>query len=106
MGYRLYHLVKYDVEIGNEVGENYGQDQILDLFEKIDHLYGVSVVSFYDSEQEPLRELEIDKYYFMKFLKKMNEDDFDEDELDLIDQFIKCILEDKSNTDIIRFKSF
>lgn len=106
MGYRLYHLVKYDVEIGNEVGENYGQDQILDLFEKIEELYDINVVYFNDSEQELLRELEISRNQFMKFLKKMNEDDFESDELDLIDQFINCINIDKNNTDIIRFESF
>ena len=104
MGYRLYHLVKYDVEVGSEVGNNYGQDEILDLFEKIDELYDINIVSFYDSEQ--LRELEISKNQFMKFLKRMNEDDFESDELDLIDQFTYCIEADKNNKDIIRFESF
>ena len=42
----------------------------------------------------------------MKFLKKMNEDDFESDELDLIDQFTDCIKADKNNKDIIRFESF
>ena len=105
MGYRLYHLVKYDIEVGEQVGENYGQDKILDLFEKIDDLYDINIVSFYDSEQEPLKELEISKNQFMKFLKRMNQDEFDEDEIDLIDQFINCIKVDKNNQDIIRFQS-
>lgn len=104
MGYRLYHLVKYDIEVGSEVGENYRQDEILDLFEKIDELYDINVVTFYDSPQ--LIELEISKNQFMKFLKKMNEDDFESDELDLIDQFTDCIKADKNNKDIIRFESF
>lgn len=106
MGYRLYHLVKYDIEVGEQVGENYGQDRIIDLFEKIDDLYDINVVSFYDSEQEPLKELEISKNQFMKFLKRMNEDDFESDELDLIDQFTDCIKADKNNKDIVRFESF
>lgn len=106
MGYRLYHLVKYDVEIGEQVGENYGQDDIMDLFEKIDDLYNINIVSFYDSEQEPLKELEISRNQFIKFLKRMNQDDFDENEIDLIDQFINCINADKNNQDIIRFESF
>lgn len=104
MGYRLYHLVKYDIEVGSEVGENYRQDEILDLFEKIDELYDINVVTYYDSPQ--LIELEISKNQFMKFLKKMNEDDFESDELDLIDQFTDCIKADKNNKDIIRFESF
>ena len=104
MGYRLYHLVKYDIEVGSEVGENYRQDEILDLFEKIDELYDINVVTFYDSPQ--LIELEISKNQFMKFLKKMNEDDFESDEIDLIDQFTDCIKADKNNKDIIRFESF
>ena len=104
MGYRLYHLVKYDIEVGSEVGENYRQDEILDLFEKIDELYDINVVTYYDSPQ--LIELEISKNQFMKFLKKMNEDDFESDELDLIDQFTDCIKADKNNKDIVRFESF
>ena len=104
MGYRLYHLVKYDIEVGSEVGENYRQDEIIDLFEKIDELYDINVVTYYDSPQ--LIELEISKNQFMKFLKRMNEDDFESDELDLIDQFTDCIKADKNNKDIIRFESF
>ena len=104
MGYRLYHLVKYDIEVGSEVGENYRQDEIIDLFEKIDELYDINVVTYYDSPQ--LIELEISKNQFMKFLKKMNEDDFESDELDLIDQFTDCIKADKNNKDIVRFESF
>ena len=104
MGYRLYHLVKYDIEVGSEVGENYRQDKIIDLFEKIDELYDINVVTYYDSPQ--LIELEISKNQFMKFLKRMNEDDFESDELDLIDQFTDCIKADKNNKDIVRFESF
>ena len=104
MGYRLYHLVKYDIEVGSEVGENYRQDEIIDLFEKIDELYDINVVTYYDSPQ--LIELEISKNQFMKFLKRMNEDDFESDELDLIDQFTDCIKADKNNKDIVRFESF
>ena len=104
MGYRLYHLVKYDIEVGSEVGENYRQDEVIDLFEKIDELYDINVVTYYDSPK--LIELEISKNQFMKFLKKMNEDDFESDELDLIDQFTDCIKADKNNKDIIRFESF
>ena len=104
MGYRLYHLVKYDIEVGSEVGENYRQDEIIDLFEKIDELYDINVVTYYDSPQ--LIELEISKNQFMKFLKIMNEDDFESDELDLIDQFTDCIKADKNNKDIVRFESF
>ena len=104
MGYRLYHLVKYDIEVGSEVGENYRQDEIIDLFEKIDELYDINVVTYYDSPQ--LLELEISKNQFMKFLKRMNEDDFESDELDLIDQFTDCIKADKNNKDIVRFESF
>ena len=104
MGYRLYHLIKYDVEVGSEVGENYRQDKIIDLFEKIDELYNINVVTYYDSPQ--LIELEISKNQFMKFLKRMNEDDFESDELDLIDQFTDCIKADKNNKDIVRFESF
>ena len=104
MGYRLYHLVKYDIEVGSEVGENYRQDEIIDLFEKINELYDINVVTYYDSPQ--LIELEISKNQFMKFLKKMNQDEFDEDELDLIDQFTDCIKADKNNKDIVRFESF
>ena len=104
MGYRLYHLVKYDIEVGSEVGENYRQDEIIDLFEKIDELYDINVVTYYDSPQ--LIELEISKNQFMKLLKRMNEDDFESDELDLIDQFTDCIKADKNNKDIVRFESF
>lgn len=104
MGYRLYHLVKYDIEVGSEVGENYRQDEIIDLFEKINELYDINVVTYYDSPQ--LIELEISKNQFMKFLKRMNEDDFESDELDLIDQFTDCIKADKNNKDIVRFESF
>ena len=104
MGYRLYHLVKYNIEVGSEVGENYRQDEIIDLFEKIDELYDINVVTYYDSPQ--LIELEISKNQFMKFLKRMNEDDFESDELDLIDQFTDCIKADKNNKDIVRFESF
>ena len=104
MGYRLYHLVKYDIEVGSEVGENYRQNEIIDLFEKIDELYDINIVAYYDSPQ--LLELEISKNQFMKFLKRMNEDDFESDELDLIDQFTDCIKADKNNKDIVRFESF
>ena len=104
MGYRLYHLVKYDIEVGSEVGENYRQNEIIDLFEKIDELYDINIVTYYDSPQ--LIELEISKNQFMKFLKRMNEDDFESDELDLIDQFTDCIKADKNNKDIVRFESF
>ena len=104
MGYRLYHLVKYDIEVGSEVGENYRQNEIIDLFEKIDELYDINIVAYYDSPQ--LIELEISKNQFMKFLKRMNEDDFESYELDLIDQFTDCIKADKNNKDIVRFESF
>ena len=36
----------------------------------------------------------------------MNEDDFESDELDLIDQFTDCIKADKNNKDLIIMDNF
>lgn len=105
MGYKLRHCTKYEIEYGDEIGYSNEQEYILDLLFKIEDLYDLNIILYYDSSA--LEVLEIDKNNFIKFYNNINKEDFDENELRIIDEFKHCIDKDNSNLDnIIRFESF
>lgn len=105
MGYKLRHCTKYEVEYGSQIGESCDQERILDTLQKIEDIYDLNIISYYDSPS--LEVLEINKENYIKFYKKINIKDFDKYELSIINDFKYCIDIDNSNLgEFIRFESF